>query len=219
MTPKAVPRSSSWLDELPAESGATAAFDALREAVETCGYLPQPRVEAAVTAFLTALGQPDLCEPPARDYVDNFFSMHPDAARTLFYRSARRTLAPEQCRIIEAVIMDGLGLEAWSPARPAPAPEPGAAPAPVFGEGDFAEVMGRFFGRAHVYPEREDALHALLAESRAALLAALDSAGVRGTARDAWLARYVGDYEAPVREVIVAVRTGRAGGAHFWLGR
>ena len=213
------PDPPAWLDELAAAPRVRGALGELREAFESCGYLPHPRVEGALTAFLEALDRPDLCEPPARAFVDNFFSMHPDAARTLFYRSARRTLAPEQCRIIETVIMDGLELETWAVAPAAVAPESRAAVSRPFGEGDFTDVMARFFGREHVHPEREDALHALLAESRAALLAALDAAGVSGAERSSWLERFAERYEHPIREVIEAIRAGRAGGAHFWLGR
>ena len=187
------------------------------------GYLPNPQVAVALEHFLESVGQADLIAAPARQYVDHFFSMHADQARFMFYKGARKELHEDQWRAIERLIMDGLQLERWRPAVSPPERtaehEPPNQQKRAFDKADFDALMARYFGRDHVYEETEAAMQELMARSRAALLSKLDEEQVSVQDHEKFVQRYQKQFETPLREMIAEVRSGKAKGGLFWLGK
>lgn len=131
------------------------------------GYLPAPSVAAALDTYLAVRALPELAQQPAREFVDNFFTTHPNAARMMFFKRASNELDPETAGTIDRIFSGELMLDLWPTdwAGPAAAPPTPATPEKTFTESDFSLFIHRHFGRDRMFTVDAPSLRQAIAEA------------------------------------------------------
>ena len=178
-----------------------------------------PALSDSLDRFLDAVSLGHLKRPPARTYVEHFLIHHPDHARRLFFKGARKELGPELAGDVEALFMNRLAIDLWPSL---PAGDDSVASARVkeaqqqgFGESDYAAFVHRRFHRDISFPEDRDALRRVIAEASRELEAEMAAAGLGSDQRAAFADRLDSEFLAHLRAVIAQIDAGEAGGGRF----